>query len=79
MTGDKIYDGDLDVTGVTDFGVTLQATLTGQAKIPPQGARIDSGFDGRASGRLTGIWGVRTINFVPGKVHIDAYMHYAGG
>ncbi len=145
MTGEKIYEYDLDVTRVTDYGVTLQAILSGQAAVPPQGARIDVAFDGRATGRLTGrvhgidylvmradgrvdldiraiietqdghrialsadgvgvprpaepiadlrenvslttaaetygwinkrqVWGIGTVNFAAGKIHIDAYM-----
>ena len=145
MKGEKIYEYDVDVTAVTDYGVTLEAILSGQAKVPPQGARIDVAFDGRATGRLTGrvrgidylrmradgridldiraivetedghrialsadgvaipratepvadlrenislttaaehyawvntrqVWGVGTVNFAAGKVHIDGYM-----
>ena len=145
MIGEKIYEYDLDVTGMADYGVTLQAILSGQARVPPQGARIDVSFAGRASGRLSGrvtgvdylrlradgrvdldiravvetedghrialsaggvgvprasepiadlreniglttaseqyawvntplIWGVGTVNFATGKIHIDAYM-----
>lgn len=145
MRGEKIYEYDLDVTGVTDSGVTLQAILSGQERVPPQGVRIDIAFDGRATGRLAGrvrgvdyvrmradgridldiravietgngsrialsadgvavpragepiadlcenvslstaaedyawvntrqVWGVGTVNFAAGKVHIDAYM-----
>ena len=54
MNGEKIYEYALDVTGVTDFGVTLEAILSGQVKIPPQGVRLDIAFDGRATGRLAG-------------------------
>lgn len=54
MRGEKIYEYDLDVTGVTDFGVTLEAILAGEVAVPPQGARIDVAFTGRASGRLAG-------------------------
>ena len=145
MKGEKIYEYDLDVTGVMDYGVALQAILSGQARVPPQGARIDVAFEGRATGRLTGrvrgidylriradgridldiraivetedgyrialsadgvgvpraaepiadlrenislttatenyawvntrqVWGVGSVNFATGKVHIDAYM-----
>lgn len=145
MNGEKIYEYDLDVTGVTDYGVSLDAILSGKEKIPPQGARIDVAFEGRAKGRLSArvrgidhlrirtdgridldiraivetedgrrialsadgvgvpraaepiadlrenvslttaaehyawvnrrqVWGVGTVNFVAGKVHIDAYM-----
>jgi hypothetical protein len=54
MRGEKIYEYDLDVTGVTDFGVEMGAALSGQVKLPPQGIRIDVAFAGRASGRLAG-------------------------
>jgi hypothetical protein len=145
MRGEKIYEYDLDVTGLTDYGVGLDAILSGKEKVPPQGLRIDIAFEGRATGRLTGrvrgvdyawmradgridldiraaieaengarialsadgvavpragepigdlaenvrlstaakayawvnarqVWGVGTVNFAAGKVHIDAYM-----
>lgn len=54
MRGEKIYEYDLDVTGTTDYGVTLDAIMSGQATIPPQGLRINVAFDGRTSGRLAG-------------------------
>ena len=145
MNGEKIYEYDLDVTGMTDFGVTLEAILSGQVKIPPQGVRLDIAFDGHATGRLAGrvhgidharmradgridldihavvetgdghrialhagggaspragepvadlqenvtlttaaaeyawvnarqVWGVGTVNFATGKIHVDAFM-----
>jgi hypothetical protein len=54
MTGEKIYEYDLDVTGMIDYGVTLEAILSGQVPVPPQGARIDVAFDGPIRGRLNG-------------------------
>jgi len=54
MRGEKIYEYEVEVTGVTDYGLTLEAVLGGQAPIPPQGARIDVAFAGRGSGRLAG-------------------------
>jgi hypothetical protein len=41
MNAYKIFEHDLDVTGVTDDRITLEAILSGQTRIPPQGARID--------------------------------------
>ena len=35
MTGEKIYECDLDTTGITDYGVAFEAILSGQAKVPP--------------------------------------------
>ena len=54
MKGEKIYEYDLDVTGMTDHGIGLDAILSGTTPIPPQGVRIDVAFEGRASGRLVG-------------------------
>jgi len=54
MRGEKIYEYDLDITGVTDYGVTMEAILAGQAKVPPQGLRFDVAFAGRASGLVAG-------------------------
>lgn len=145
VRGEKIYEYDLDITGVTDHGLTLTDVLTGAAPIPPQGARIDVEFAGTIAGRFNGtvtgtdftvmradgridldiratietddgmrlalwadgvavpradapigdlyenviigtaspgydwllnrqIWGVGTVNFAEGKIHIDGYM-----
>ncbi len=47
MTGEKIYEYDVIFTGVTDYGVSLEAMLAGKEPIPPQGARFDVAFEGR--------------------------------
>ncbi|MEO7102727.1 MAG: DUF3237 family protein [Gemmatimonadaceae bacterium] len=54
MNGEKIYEYDLDVTGMTDYGMTLDAILSGQTPIPPQGVRLDVAFAGVATGRIAG-------------------------
>ena len=73
MTGEKIYEYDLDVTGMTDCGISLQAVLSGQAKVPPQGVRIDVAFEGVAIGRLAGR--VRGVDYLrlraDGRVDLD--------
>jgi hypothetical protein len=73
MRGEKIYEYDLDVTGMTDYGVSLDAILSGKEKIPPQGARVDVAFEGRATGRLTGQ--VRGIDYLriraDGRIDLD--------
>jgi len=73
MTGEKIYEYDLDFTGATDYGVSLEAILAGKEKIPPQGARIDLAFEGRASGRLSGQ--VRGVDYLriraDGRIDLD--------
>ncbi len=73
MKGEKIYEYDLEVAGVTDYGVTLEAILSGQERVPPQGARIDVAFEGRAKGRLAGR--VRGVDYLKlradGRIDLD--------
>jgi Protein of unknown function (DUF3237) len=73
MRGDKIYEYDLDFTGVTDYGVSLEAILSGKEKVPPQGARFDVAFEGRAKGRLSGR--VRGVDYLrmraDGRIDLD--------
>ena len=73
MRGEKVYEYDLDVTGTTDYGVSLEAILTGKATVPPQGARIDVAFEGRANGRLAGH--VRGVDYLriraDGRIDLD--------
>jgi len=73
MRGEKIYEYDLDITGVTDYGLTLEAILSRQQAVPPQGARIDVAFEGRAVGRLAGR--VRGVDYVriraDGRIDLD--------
>ena len=73
MRGEKVYEYDLDVTGMTDYGVSLDAILLGKEKIPPQGVRIDVAFEGRAIGRLAGR--VRGIDYLrmraDGRIDLD--------
>ena len=54
MNGEKIYEYNLNITGMTDYGIPMDAILSGRETIPPQGARIDVAFEGQSSGRLSG-------------------------
>ena len=54
MQGEKIYDYVVDITGMTDFGVSFAAISAGEAPIPPAGARFDFTFEGRVTGRISG-------------------------
>lgn len=56
MGGEEIYDQELDLTGVTDFGFSLDDLLTGRKAIPLQGARFDLAVNGRSRGRGPGAW-----------------------
>jgi hypothetical protein len=73
MKGEKIYEYDLNITGVTDYGVSLESILSSKEKIPPQGARFDVAFEGNATGRLSGR--VRGVDYLrmraDGRIDLD--------
>ncbi|MGY0571879.1 DUF3237 family protein [Bradyrhizobium sp. RDM12] len=54
MRGEKIYECDLALTGVTDYGVSMDDILAGKQAVPLQGARFDLHIDGPCQGRLSG-------------------------
>jgi Protein of unknown function (DUF3237) len=54
MRGEKIYECDLALTGVTDYGVSMDDILAGKQAVPLQGARFDLPIDGPCQGRLSG-------------------------
>ena len=73
MRGEKIYEYELDITGVTDYGVTMDAVLSGSVQVPPQGLRFDVAFEGPVRGRLAGT--LRGVDYVrmraDGRVDLD--------
>jgi len=73
MKGEKIYGYDPDVTGMTDYGMSLDAILSGKEKLPPHGVCIDVAFEGRAAGRLAGR--VRGVDYLrvraDGRIDLD--------
>jgi hypothetical protein len=54
MKGEKIYEYDFDITGVTDFAASMDAIPAGKEMVPLNGARFDLAADGRGKGRLSG-------------------------
>jgi hypothetical protein len=76
MRGDKIYDVELDITGVTDYGVSMDAILAGQEAIPLHGARFDLAVDGRFKGRLAGrAHGVDYLRVrADGRMELDLHL-----
>jgi hypothetical protein len=76
MTGEKIYDMELDITGVTDYGVSMDAILSGQEAIPLHGARFDLAVAGRYEGRLAGrAHGVDYLRVrADGRIELDLHV-----
>ena len=59
--GEQLYEYTLKITGVTEYGASLQAVLAGEAPPPPSGLRVDIAFEGTATGRLAGA--VRGVDY----------------
>ena len=76
MRGEKIYEMELDLAGVTDYGLSMEAILSGQQAIPLHGARIDlvvkGPFKGRLSGRALGVDYVRVR--ADGRMELDLHV-----
>jgi hypothetical protein len=54
MRGEKIYEYEFDLAGVTDYGVSMDALLAGKESVPQQGARFDLAVEGRGKAFLSG-------------------------
>lgn len=54
MSYEKIFEYDLEITGVTDYGVDMEALLTGRQSVPLQGAQFDISLAGPVKGRVSG-------------------------
>ena len=76
MKGEKIYEYDFDITGVTDYGVSMDAILAGKETVPLQGARFDLAVNGRGKGRLSGrAHGVDYVRIrADGRIDLDLHV-----
>jgi hypothetical protein len=76
MKGEKIYEMELDLTGVTDYGVSMDAILTGKEMVPLQGARFDLALAGHSKGRLAGqAHGVDYLRVrADGRMELDLHL-----
>jgi hypothetical protein len=54
VSSEKIFEYDLDILGVTEYGAKMEALFAGQEKVPLQGAQFDVTLAGSIKGRVTG-------------------------
>ena len=47
---EHLFDEKIQLTGVTEFGVSLDEIIKGQSQLPPEGARFNIAFEGRVEG-----------------------------
>jgi hypothetical protein len=58
--GDLLYEYTVKFTGMTEYGVSLESLMAGNATPPPEGARFDVAFEGastgpKLNGKVTGV------------------------
>jgi hypothetical protein len=71
---DLVYDLDVQITGIVDFGMTLDEVLGG-ASLPPGGTRLDISWEGAVTGILSGrISGVDYL-YVRPDMRIELHIH----
>ena len=73
MNGERIYRYELEVTGISEYGLGFSDAISWAVAIPPQGARFDVAFAGRCEGRLTGtVTGTDfAVMWADGRVDLD--------
>ncbi len=54
MASEKIFEYDLDIISVTDYGANMEAIFAGQENVPLQGAQFDVTLAGSIKGRVAG-------------------------
>jgi len=76
MRGEKIYEYEFNLTGVTDYGVSMDAILAGKETVPLQGARFDLAVEGRGKGHLSGrAHGVDYLRMrADGRIELDLHL-----
>lgn len=76
MRGEKIYEFEFDLTGIADYGLTMDAILAGKEPVPLQGARFDLMIEGRGKGRLSGR--ARGVDYLrmraDGRIDLDLHV-----
>ena len=73
---ETIYDANMQMTGMVDFGLDVQTVMAHKAPIPPQGLRVNVAFQGEVKGqKLSGrITGTDYVLFRPdGVVVVDVH------
>jgi hypothetical protein len=50
-----LFDEQIQLTNIVDYGVSWEGLTTGQAVLPPIGLRFDLDFEGRLTGEVNGV------------------------
>ena len=76
-TGELLYEVTLNITGMTEYGVSFGALMAGEVPPPPEGARFDFAIEGavngpKLKGELTGVDYLRMR--ADGRIDLNVYL-----
>lgn len=82
--GKQLFDANIRVTQLTEFGIRIRELLSGKAEPPPEGARFDVAFEGTlaGSGLKGSIVGVDYLRIHAGgrfELHVHAVIRTNDG
>lgn len=74
--GELLYEYTLNITGLTEYGVSFEELISGKVPPPPEGARFDVAFEGTVTGeKLRGK--VRGVDYLwmraDGRAELDIH------
>jgi hypothetical protein len=77
--GELLYEYTVKLTGVTEYGVSLESVMAGKIAPPPEGARFDVAFEGASKGpklrgKVSGVDYLRIRADGRFQLHIHAEM-----
>jgi hypothetical protein len=76
--GELLYDMTVHFTQTTEYGVSLEAVMSGQAVVPPAGIRIDVAFEGISRGpKIKGT--VKGVDYLYFRADGQNQVHIHGG
>ena len=74
LPGELLYEYTLKITQVVEYGVSMEALMSGQAPPPPEGARFDVYIEGPATGtKLSGT--VKGVDYLHMRADGRAQLH----
>jgi hypothetical protein len=73
------YEATIQITGETNFGISMEQVMTGAKAVPPGGVRVDVPVQGEISGpklngKLTGTDYVLLDSSTTGKLHVHCVI-----
>lgn len=78
IDGELIYEAEIQITGIVEYGVSMEALSSGEFEPPPEGARFDQPFIGSIQGpKLKGKISGTDYIYVRADGRFELHIHAA--